>query len=130
MTEVRTDAVGTSAISLDAVRAWCVASSQVLASAGVVVMVVTAVLPLLDVVIRLTAAHSLIVFNEIILLTFSVAVSATIPAGLARVGNLKIDVLGRWLTGWLAAWAEVAGAFILLAFYATLSCRLFLLATS
>jgi tripartite ATP-independent transporter DctM subunit len=130
MTEVRTDAVGTSVFSLDALRAWCVASSQVLASVGVVVMVLTAVVTLLDVVVRVTAAHSLIGINEIILLTFSVAVSATIPAGLARVGNLKIDVLGRWLTGWLAAWAEVAGAFILLVFYATLSWRLFLLATS
>lgn len=130
MTQVRTDAVATSAFALDALRAWCVASSQLLASAGVVVMVLTAVLTLVDVVLRVATTYAVLGLNEIVLLTFSVAVSATIPAGLARVGNLKIDVLGRWLTGWLAAWAETAGALILLAFYGTLSWRLFLFAFS
>src|ERR1700728_155631 len=103
MTEVRTDAVAMSAFSLDALHEWCVKSTRVLASAGVVVMVLTAVLTLTDVTIRIIASASLLALNEVVLLTFSVAVSATIPAGLARVGNLKIDVLGRWLTGWLAA---------------------------
>jgi|SRR5579875_1407854 len=129
MTEVRTDAVAMSAFSLDALRAWCLKATQFVASFGVVVMVITAVLTLVDVTLR-TAGSSLIALNEIVLLVFSVAVSATIPAGLARVGNLKIDVLGRWLTGWLAAWADAVGGLLLLAFYAALSWRLFLLAFS
>jgi tripartite ATP-independent transporter DctM subunit len=130
MTEVRTDAVVMSAFSLDALQAWCSKSTQILASAGVVVMVLTAILTLVDVTMRVIASASLIALNEVVLLTFSVAVSATIPAGLARVGNLKIDVLGRWLTGWLAAWADSVGGFLLLMFYGTLSWRLLLLAFS
>lgn len=130
MAEVRTEAVAISAFSLDALRAWCLKSTEILASFGVVVMVLTAVLTLVDVTMRTFASASLIALNEIVLLVFSVAVSATIPAGLARVGNLKIDVLGRWLTGWLAAWADAIGGFLLFGFYAALSWRLFLLAFS
>lgn len=130
MTEVRTEAMVMNAFTLDALRAWCLKLTQILASFGVVVMVCTAILTLIDVTIRVVASASVIALNEIVLLTFSVAVSATIPAGLARVGNLKIDVLGRWLTGWLAAWADAVGGFLLLVFYATLSWRLFLHAFS
>jgi hypothetical protein len=57
-------------------------------------------------------------------MTFAVAVSACIPAGISGGVNLKIDIFARWLTGRLAAWLNAFGALLLLAFYGVLSWRI------
>ena len=116
--------------ALDLAKDWCVRSTQVVASAGVLLMMITAFLTLADAASRAVLSRSLVALNEIVLLTFSVAVTATIPAGLARQVDLKIDILGRWLTGWLAAWFDAFGALLMLGFYALLSWRLFVFALS
>lgn len=122
---------GTGRLSaLDLAKDWSVRSTQVVASAGVLLMMVTAFLTLADAASRAMLSRSLVALNEVVLLSFSVAVVATIPAGLARQVDLKIDILGRWLTGWLAAWFDAFGALLLLGFYALLSWRLFVFALS
>src|SRR6185437_409065 len=61
---------------------------------------------------------------EIVQMTFSVAISACIPAGMIQRVNLKIDLVARYFTPATRAWLEVLGSTCLWLFYAVLAWRI------
>src|SRR5262245_6236913 len=95
--------------------------TRLVATLGVVGMLVAAGATVLDVVLRTVANGGVIALNEIVAMTFAVAIAACIPAGLASGVNLKIDILSRWMTVRLVAWLDAFGALLLVIFFALLA---------
>jgi len=95
--------------------------TRVVAALGVLGMLVAAGATVLDIVLRTMASSGVIALNEIVSMTFAVAIAACIPAGLAGGVNLKIDILSRWMTPRLTAWLDAFGAVLLLIFFALLA---------
>src|SRR5262249_49840925 len=108
-------------------RPLCSAQSQlqrlarVLATLGVLGMLVAASATVLDIALRAVASRGVVALNAIISMAFAVAIAACIPSGLVAGVNLKIDLLSRWITGRLALWLDVFGALALLVFFALLT---------
>src|SRR4051794_31791314 len=88
---------------------------------GVLGMLIVSAVTVVDVLLRWAAVPRVSAMNEIVAMTFAVAVSACIPAGISGGVNLKIDIFARWFSGRTAAWLNAAGALLLLAFFGILS---------
>ena len=95
--------------------------TRLIATLGVVGMLIAASATVVDILLRALANRGVIALNEIVSMTFAVAIAACIPAGIVGGVNLKIDLLSRWITGRLAAWLDVFGALCLLIFFALLT---------
>jgi tripartite ATP-independent transporter DctM subunit len=110
-----------SATGIGRAEKWCARWTQPLAFIGVIGMLIAAGATVLDVLLRWLFNSPLPALNEVIAMTFCVAVSATIPSGIATNVNLKVDILARWTTGRLAAWLDAFGGVMLLIFFSLLT---------
>src|SRR6185295_19468881 len=95
---------------LDRIEGWLAVATRPLATIGVLGMLGAALATVTDVMLRWLAGRGIFGLNEIVSMTFGVAIAACLPAGVAGGVNLKIDIFARWITGRLAAWLEVFGA--------------------
>ncbi len=102
--------------------------SRVVAIACVCGMLFVAALTMGDVLLRWFANEPIAAINEIVQMTFSVAISACIPAGMIQRVNLKIDLVARYFSPTLKAWLEVLGSASLWIFYTVLAWRIFIYA--
>ncbi|MPZ55496.1 MAG: TRAP transporter large permease subunit [Rhizobiales bacterium] len=109
---------------LDALDARAVAITQRIAFAGVLTMLVVAFVTTTDVLLRWLFSAPIDGLNEIVGMGMAVAVAATFPAGAAQRVNLTIDVLNDRVSPRRLAWLKVAGALLLLVFYAFLAWRI------
>ena len=109
---------------LDRMEAWLGRVTKPIAFLGVLGMLIVSAVTVADVVMRWLAIPRVSAMNEIVAMTFAVAVSACIPAGISSGVNLKIDIFARWFTGRLSAWLNAIGALLLLAFYGVLAWRI------
>lgn len=98
--------------------------SRVVAIACVCGMLFVAAVTMIDVLLRWFANEPIAAINEIIQMTFSVAISACIPAGMIQRVNLKIDLIARYFSPRTHAWLEVLGSACLWLFYAVLAWRI------
>jgi tripartite ATP-independent transporter DctM subunit len=103
-------------------------TSRVVAIACVCGMLFVAAITMVDVLLRWFANEPIPAINEIVQMTFSVAISACIPAGMIQRVNLKIDLVARYFGPPLHAWLEVLGSACLWLFYAVLAWRIFIYA--
>ena len=79
--------------ALDRLEAACVRATRPIAFLGVIGMLVVSGITMVDVLSRWLLNQSVAATNEMISMTFAVAVAACIPAGLALRVNLKVDLL-------------------------------------
>jgi len=100
------------------------AVSRVVAIACVCGMLFVAAVTMVDVLLRWFANEPIAAINEIIQMTFSVAISACIPAGMTQRVNLKIDLVARYFSPRMHAWLEVLGGACLWLFYGVLAWRI------
>ena len=109
---------------LDRLQQGCVVLTRPVAFVGVIGMLVAAGATVVDVLLRWLANSGVMALNEIVALSFAVAVSACIPSGLAQGVNLTVDLLQSSFTRRLAAWLQAAGAMLLLLFVSLLAWRI------
>ncbi|HEY3917927.1 MAG TPA: TRAP transporter large permease subunit [Stellaceae bacterium] len=112
----------------DRLEFWVGEASRVVAIACVCGMLFVAAITMVDVLLRWFANEPIPAINEIVQMTFSVAISACIPAGMIQRVNLKIDLVARYFSPALHAWLEVLGSACLWLFYAVLAWRIFIYA--
>jgi C4-dicarboxylate transporter DctM subunit len=123
--------VGSKLVSLhplDRLEAWCRMVTRPVAFIGVIGMLVVSGVTIVDVLTRWIFDTSIAATNEIISMTFAVAVAACIPAGLAYSVNLKVDLLESHLTGRWKEWLNAIGNILLGLFFAILCWRVMLFA--
>jgi TRAP-type C4-dicarboxylate transport system permease small subunit len=89
---------------LDQLEQWLGAVSRVVAIACVCGMLFVAAVIMVDVALRWIANEPVPAINEIVQMTFSVAIAACIPAGMTQRVNLKIDLVARYFSPRLHAW--------------------------
>ncbi|HUK61259.1 MAG TPA: TRAP transporter large permease subunit [Stellaceae bacterium] len=106
---------------LDQLEQWLGALSRVVAIACVCGMLFVAAVIMVDVALRWIANEPVPAINEIVQMTFSVAIAACIPAGMMQRVNLKIDLVARYFSPRLHAWFEVLGGASLWLFYGALA---------
>jgi len=112
----------------DRLEFWVGEASRVVAIACVSGMLFVAAITMIDVLMRWFANEPIAAINEIVQMTFSVAISACIPAGMIQRVNLKIDLVARYFSPPLRAWLEVLGSACLWLFYTVLAWRIFIYA--
>jgi C4-dicarboxylate transporter DctM subunit len=112
----------------DRLEHWLGETSLVVAMACVCGMLFVAALTMCDVLLRWFANEPIAAINEIVQMTFSVAIAACIPAGMMQRVNLKIDLVARYFSPTLKAWLEVLGSASLWLFYGVLAWRILLYA--
>ena len=103
---------------------WCQRVTQPIAFLGVIGMLAVSGVTVVDVLLRWFANSGVTALNEVVSMTFAVAVSACIPSGLARGVNLMVDVLHHLLSRRMTAGLQACGAVLLLIFYAVLAWRM------
>ena len=108
----------------DRLENWVGDISRVVAIACVCGMLFVAAITMVDVLLRWFANEPIPAINEIVQMTFSVAISACIPAGMIQRVNLKIDLVARYFTPATRAWLEVLGSACLWLFYGVLAWRI------
>jgi C4-dicarboxylate transporter, DctM subunit len=104
--------------------------SEVVAIACVCGMLFVAAVTMVDVLLRWVANEPIAAINEIVQMTFSVAIAACIPAGMTQRVNLKIDLVARYFSPRMHAWLEVLGSACLWLFYAVLAWRIYFYAAT
>lgn len=112
----------------DRLEFWLGEISRIVAIACTSGMLFVAAITMVDVLMRWFANEPIPAINEIVQMTFSVAISACIPAGMIQRVNLKIDLVARYFSPALRAWLEVLGSACLWLFYAVLAWRIFVYA--
>ncbi len=112
------------------VEYWLGEVSLVVAIACTCGMLFVAGITMADVLMRWFANEPIAAINEIVQMTFSVAISACIPAGMTQRVNLKIDLIARYFTPCLRAWLEVLGSLSLWLFYGVLAWRIWIYAAT
>ncbi len=131
MVELATSAGGGSGkLFLASCERWCQTVTRPIAFIGVIGMLAVSGVTVLDVLLRWFASSGVTALNEIVSMTFAVAVTACIPSGLARGVNLMVDILAHLLSRRMVAWLQASGAVLLFAFYAVLSWRMGVFATT
>ena len=99
--------------------------AEMVALACVCGMLVVAGVTAIDVLLRWIVVEPIPAMNEIVQMTFSVAIAACIPAGIARRVDLKIDLVARYFTPSMHAWCEVLGGTSLFLFYSVIAWRIY-----
>src|SRR5262245_8855912 len=110
--------------ALDRVEIICVQLTRPVAFLGVIGMLAVSGVTMIDVLSRWLFNHSLAATNEVIAMTFAVAVAACIPAGLALRVNLKVDLLEAKLSGRMKLWLTAIGDVLLTLFFLILAWHL------
>jgi len=110
--------------ALDRLEAACVRATRPIAFLGVIGMLVVSGITMVDVLSRWLLNQSVAATNEMISMTFAVAVAACIPAGLALRVNLKVDLLETRLSERAKAWLTVIGDVLLALFFLILAWRI------
>jgi C4-dicarboxylate transporter, DctM subunit len=90
--------------------------AQPVAFAGVLGMLVVAVVTVVAVLLRWSGLGGIVAMNEIVGMLFAVAIAATLPAATAQRVHLRIDLLGSWMGPGLRRWIDLAGSLLLLLF--------------
>lgn len=99
-------------------------ASLALAIVGVGGMLAVAGVTVLDALLQAVLRAGVVGLHEITAMTFAVAITACIPAGLIAKVNLRIDVLADKLHPAVAAWLEAIGMALLLLFFGLLAFEL------
>ena len=99
----------------------CVLATRPIASLAVAGMLTASGATVLDVLSRWFFNAPFPALNELLAMVFAVAVSATLPAGLANRINLRIDLLSRFMTPRLGLWLDAVGGTLLLVFLVLLT---------
>ena len=107
--------------TIEKAEEWCRRLTRPIAFIGVLGMLIVAAATVVDVLLRWLFNSPLPALNEVVAMTFAVAISACMTAGMANGVNIKVDLLARWLTGRLAAWLDVFGGVLLLLYFALLT---------
>jgi tripartite ATP-independent transporter DctM subunit len=102
-------------------RGWCETLTRPVAFIGVLGMLIASGITVADVLLRWLANSGITALNEIVAMTFAVAVTACIPSGIARGVNLSVDVLEPRFSPRIAAYLKAAGGAALLLFFALLT---------
>ncbi len=113
---------------LDRLEYLCVLATRPIASLGVAGMLIAAGATVLDVLMRWLFNAPFPALNEVVAMLFAVAISATLPAGLANKVNLRVDLLNRFMTPRLGMWLEAVGGLLLLTFFTVLTWQLYVYA--
>jgi tripartite ATP-independent transporter DctM subunit len=113
---------------LERLERRCVLATRPVAFLGVIGMLVAAGATVVDVLLRWLANSGITALNEIVALSFAVAVSACIPSGLSQGVNLTVDLLQERFTRRAAAWLQAIGALALCVFFALLAWRVWVYA--
>ena len=108
---------------LDRLDWRCVVAARRIAFVGVLGMLAIAILTVADVLLRWIFNESVPGFDEILEMSIAVAISATLPAGVAGRVNLTIDILGPRFSVRGLAWLKATGALTMLVFYFFLAWR-------
>jgi len=111
--------------SLERLVHVCVLATRPIASVGVAGMLAAAGATVLDVLMRWLFNAPFPALNELVAMLFAVAISATLPAGLANMVNLRIDLLSRFMSRRLGMWLDAMGGMFLLAFFAVLTWQIY-----
>ncbi|MGE0745871.1 MAG: TRAP transporter large permease subunit [Rhodospirillales bacterium] len=115
---------------LERLQEACAAATRPIAFLGVIGMLIVSGVTVADVLLRWLANSGVAALNEVVSMTFAVAVAACMPSGCARGVNLTVDILERWLAPRLAAWLAAAGSVLLFVFFAVLAWRIGVFARS
>lgn len=115
---------------LDRLQDACTVATRPIAFIGVIGMLIVSGITVADVLLRWLANSGVPALNEVVSMTFAVAVAACMPSGCARGVNLTVDILERWLAPRLAAWLAAAGGALLFVFFAILAWRIGVFAAS
>ena len=107
---------------------FCVLATRPIASIGVAGMLIGAGATVLDVLMRWFFNAPFPALNEVIAMLFAVAITSTLPAGLANKVNLRIDLLTRFMTRRLGLWLDAIGGVFLLVFFVVLAWQIALYA--
>jgi tripartite ATP-independent transporter DctM subunit len=102
--------------------------SRRLAFVGVLGMLVVSGVTMFDVLARWLVSGGVPALNEIVSMTFAVAVSACIPCGLAQRVSLKIDLFENALRGNWRLSIDVVGDLLLAVFFVLLAGGIFVFA--
>lgn len=102
--------------------------ARMIASACVCGVLLIAAATICDVLLRWSGNEPVTAMNEIVQLTFAVAIAACIPAGLSQHTNLKIDIVARYFSPATRAWLELLGSCCLGLFYGVIGWRISLFA--
>ncbi len=113
---------------LDRLEHLCVLATRPIASIGVAGMLIAAGVTVLDVLMRWLFNSPFPALNEVTAMLFAVAISATLPAGLANKVNLRIDLLSRFMTRRLGMWLDAVGGLFLLTFFVVLTWQIYVYA--
>ncbi len=113
---------------LDRLERFCVVATRPIASLGVAGMLTAAGATVLDVLMRWLFNSPFPALNELVGMLFAVAISATVPAGVANKVNLRIDLLSRFMTRRLGMWLDAVGGLFLLTFFTVLSWQIYVYA--
>lgn len=111
-------------------RAACIVLSRPIAFLGVIGMLIASGVTVLDVLLRWLVNGGITALNEIISMTFAVAITACIPAGLASGVGVTIDATEKLLGIRAAAAFKTVGAFLLFSMFAVLTWRMSIYADS
>ncbi|MDP3379915.1 MAG: TRAP transporter large permease subunit, partial [Brevundimonas sp.] len=84
--------------------------------AGVIGMLAVAGVTVAAVVLRWSGLGGIVAINEIVAMSFAVAVAVTLPAATAQGVHLRIDLLGAFMGPRFRLWMDVAGSLLLLLF--------------
>ncbi len=120
----------TDASFLTRLEAWLGAIANRVATVCVTGMLLIAGITLVDVLLRWILHHSIPAFNEVVAMTFAVAISACIPAGIARDVNLRVDLLLSKMTPRVETYLKVVGAAAMVIFFGLLVWRMFVFAAT
>lgn len=106
---------------LDRLTRRCETLTRPVAFIGVLGMLIASGVTVVDVLLRWLANSGITGLNEIVAVTFAVAVTACLPSGMARGVNLCVDVLERRFSPRMAASLKAVGSAALFVFFALLT---------
>jgi tripartite ATP-independent transporter DctM subunit len=104
--------------------------SRPIAFIGVLGMLIVAGVTMFDVLARWLVSGGVPALNEIVSMTFAVAVAACIPCGLAQRVSLKIDLFENAIRGNWRLVIDVMGDVLLTVFFALLTVGIYIYAAS
>lgn len=109
--------------TLDRLDRFSIGITRKIASIGVLVMLIIALLTVADITMRWLFSKALPGFNEIVELSMAVAIAATFPAGVTTRVNLTIDILDRQVSPRTRKISQAVGSLFLLVLFALLAYR-------
>ena len=116
--------------STERLERWMYDISRPIAFLGVIGMLIVSGITMYDVLARWLVSGGVPALNEVVSMTFAVAVTACIPCGLAQRVSLKVDLFEEFLVGRWRTWLAAIGDVLLVLFFALLTWRILIFAES